>query len=325
MRFFCTYFDSAYLPRGIALYESLQRHCSSFTLWVLCLDEEVEARLAGLNLPGVVLVNTTILEENIIGLGAARQNRSKAEYYFTCSPALPLYLLTSNRMIDVLTYLDSDLFFYSTPEPIFRELGSASIGIIAHRPTPGVLAVDRYGVFNVGWISFRNDDIGLACLRWWCQQCLEWCYLKVEGGRYADQKYLDEFPTRFGRVVIIEHPGANLAPWNIERYSITKRHGKITVNGKPLIFFHFQGLLEITRRCYGTGFRDYRVRISRAAVRWIFQPYIRMLREHAPRGIGAGLVYTRRKGFGAIWKRVLRPVLQLARAERILWLFGRVW
>jgi hypothetical protein len=43
MLHFCTYFDSHYLARALALYDSLQEHCAPFELFVLCLDNSGRA------------------------------------------------------------------------------------------------------------------------------------------------------------------------------------------------------------------------------------------------------------------------------------------
>ena len=50
-RFFCTYLDKNYLPRGLALYQSLKRHASPFELFVLCLDQPSHQILSQLQSP----------------------------------------------------------------------------------------------------------------------------------------------------------------------------------------------------------------------------------------------------------------------------------
>ena len=93
MRYFCTYFDSNYLTRGLALYESLRRQCPEFTLWVLCFDKASHDVLVRLDRPGM---RPIAHEDFVLGdepLQAARMDRSLVEYYFTCSPSLPLYIL----------------------------------------------------------------------------------------------------------------------------------------------------------------------------------------------------------------------------------------
>ena len=90
---FCTYFDHWYLTRGLALARSLQRHRRGARLWVLCLSElcfEVLRRLAPVGVRSLRLRDLEVADPR---LAAARRDRTVMEYYFTCTPALPLYLL----------------------------------------------------------------------------------------------------------------------------------------------------------------------------------------------------------------------------------------
>ncbi len=93
MRYFCTYFDSNYLDRGLALYNSLMRHAGRFRLWVLCFDDAAFDTLRSLALPGLEPIALAEFEKGDDALLAAKTNRSRFEYYFTCTPSLPLYLL----------------------------------------------------------------------------------------------------------------------------------------------------------------------------------------------------------------------------------------
>ena len=78
-------------------------------------------------------------------LPTVRDSRSVAEYCYTCSPILPRFLFDRAPDLELLTYLDADLFFFSDPRVLLDELGSGSIGIIAHRFSPAVADRVRYG------------------------------------------------------------------------------------------------------------------------------------------------------------------------------------
>jgi SAM-dependent methyltransferase len=58
----------------------------------------------------------------------------------------------------------------------------------------------------------------------------------------GDQKYLDDWPTRFAGVHVVEHPGAGLAPWNVSQYTVADERGRVTVDGRDLVFFHYHSL-----------------------------------------------------------------------------------
>ena len=58
----------------------------------------------------------------------------------------------------------------------------------------------RFGKFNVGWLTFKNDEIAIKCLKNWGNNCINWCYDYVEDNKYADQKYLDDWPKDYENV-----------------------------------------------------------------------------------------------------------------------------
>ena len=279
MYFFFTYFDRHYLSRGLALYRSLNRHCRSFALWVLCMDELTRKVLSRMRLPSVYLISLEDLEREDERLLEAKQNRSRIEYYFTCTPSLALYILKRWPDTDVITYLDADLFFFTNPAPIYRELGNGSILIVGHRFPPHLKHREIFGVYNVGWVSFRNDQHGLQSLRWWRERCLEWCYDHVEDGRFADQKYLDDWPSRFPNVVVLSHKGSGLAPWNITNYTVRLDRDQVAIDSQPLVFFHFHGLRQLREWLYDPGLASYGVRMDAVLKQGIYAPYIRELRN----------------------------------------------
>ena len=221
MRHYCSYFDHRFIPRGLALLSSLRKHGADFRLYVLCLDDLCYDALIRKQLPNVVPIPLPALELFDRDLRAARARRSMIEYFFTLTPAFPLYLLSAYPEIDIITYLDSDLYFFDDPERVFEELGGGSTAIIGHRFSEAGRFRERYGIYNVGWVSWRNDHVGRACLEWYRERCLEWCFDHADGERFADQKYLDEWPERFPRVRNIAHKGCNLAPRTTHTKSAT--------------------------------------------------------------------------------------------------------
>jgi len=280
---FCTYFDRNYLTRGLALYESLRQHCRKpFVLWVLCFDDETYGMLAGLKLPGVKLITQAEFETGDVDLVEAKELRTRVEYYWTCTPSLPLYVLAHHPEVEIITYLDADLYFYSDPQPIYDEMGSAAILIAEHRyALEHAHLAKTSGIYNVGWLSFRRDANGLACLQWWRERCLEWCYAYYENGKFGDQLYLDDWPERFAGVAVLQHKGAGLAPWNLAQYRLQGRQKQLTVDGQPLIFFHFHGFRCVHARVVEPTGHGYVFPLF--AAQYIFLPYALVLSRLAER------------------------------------------
>lgn len=279
MNYFCTYFDHRYLSRGLALCCSLKEHCPDFKIWILCLSRECHEILSRINLDSVYLIRMEDIEDGDNELLKAKENRTLVEYYFTLTPSLPLYIFNHFSEVDLITYLDSDLYFFSDPKPIYEELEGNSIGIIGHRFPSRLKHLEKVGVYNLSWVSFCRDKNGLNCLRWYRERCNEWCYDRVEGDRYADQKYLDKFEELFKKVLVIQHKGANLAPWNIANYKITEKNKRIQVDGQPLIFFHFQALKKLMPFLYDSGFSGYQAEFLKIVRDKIYLPYINALGE----------------------------------------------
>lgn len=237
-RHFCTLFDKNYLGKGVVMLDTLKRHCPDATVHVLCMDESTHRLLDFLKLPGVLLLTLSEVEDE--DLLRVKPGRSIAEYCWTLSAALCWHLFSARPEIETLTYLDADLMFFSDVEPIFEEIGPASIAVIEHRFTPQLAGSIAYGRFNVEWVGFRRTEVGLTCLKTWRDQCIDWCFSYLDNGRLGDQKYLDAWPDLYPNDLhIIQHVGAGVAPWNYPNYQYNLNCENITVNNKKLIFYHF--------------------------------------------------------------------------------------
>ena len=135
-------------------------------------------------------------------------------------------------------------------------------------------------------LVFRNDTRGLACLTWWRERCLEWCGSIPEPGRFGDQKYLDDWPQRFEGVHVVQHFGANLAPWNIRNHNIARRGDHLLIETFPVIFFHFHGFRRLTLSIYRIADGVYQLTAQQKT--WLYDHYIDELNQmdnfSVPRG-----------------------------------------
>lgn len=273
-KYFCTYFDKNYLFRGVALYRSMEKYCGDFLLHVLCMDNETYVLLKKMNLSKVKLLKLKDFEDS--ELLVVKSSRTLVEYYWTCTPSLPLYLLKKYEY-EMVTYIDADLMFFSSPEKIFEEMKNGSILVIEHRFKENKEQKEKdNGKYNVQFLTFRNDKNGLACLKWWRDKCLEWCYNRHENGLIGDQSYLTEWDNLFKGVHSLKNLGGGLAPWNINNYKLTKINNEIFVENYRLIFYHFHAF-----RLYSFFINDlsFGYRFTALQKEIIYKPYISAIQD----------------------------------------------
>jgi hypothetical protein len=215
---YCTYFDHNYLSRATLMIESLRRYDQS-PIYVLTLSDLCETILRELALPNVVIVPLAQLEAAYPELAPLKQSRKLIEYYFTLSPFLPHYLFAQTDA-ERITYIDGDLYFFTSPRPVIETFGAASVAITPHRFSFEYRNHLIYGRFNVAWITYRRSAEGLGCVNTYKAECTAWCYDRVEDGKFGDQKYLDTWPER--------HP-------SLKR----PKNGIVMIDDDPLVFYHF--------------------------------------------------------------------------------------
>jgi hypothetical protein len=279
MHYFCTYCDQGYVARLLCLHGSLLAQREPFRLFVLCFDDVTARVVADAGDPGLIGISLPDFLTAEPEYAAVRPNRTKVEFYFTATPVLVRYCFGLVPDAGQMTYLDSDLYFFGPASAVFAEQGEASIGIVPHRFPARLAHLLKWGVYNVAWVSFRRDRDGLACLEWWRARCLEWCHDHIDHGRFADQGYLNGFPGRFGGVGVVDHVGINAGPWNMDAVQISKGEAEIMVNGRVLLFYHFQGIREVLPNRFETGLRNYRTALTSPLRDLIYLPYLKKLVE----------------------------------------------
>ena len=239
---FCTLFDSRFLTRGLALYESLLGSGEDFQLYVFAFDDKCHEILKRLSLEKITAISLNEFEDE--DLLAAKATRSRMEYCWTCTPSVIRYALDKFGL-PTCTYIDADLYFYNSPQPLFDEMAGHSVLITEHRYTRRYDQSRKSGKYCVQFMAFRNDARARQALEWWRAACNAWCYARHEGGKFGDQKYLDDWTERFEGVHVLEHLGGGLAPWNTQQYEFSQRNerivGRSRFSGREFdpIFYHF--------------------------------------------------------------------------------------
>lgn len=277
MFYFCTLFDNNYLSRGLAMYESLKKKCTSFHLYILAFNEITFSILKDLQLECCTIISLKDFEsEELLSI---KKSRSIAEYCWTCTPSLIKYCIKTYN-IPHCTYIDADIYFYSDPSILVEEMGENSITLSPHWYTPIYDKSFLTGIYCVQFMTFKNDFYGLSALNWWVKACNEWCYARFEDIKFGDQKYLDDWPNRFQKVHVLSNKGAGVAPWNVQQYQIKKVSQKeILLSCKkdkkefPVIFYHFHDIRfrEDSKIDLGNYFLSKRVKNT------FYRPYIRHL------------------------------------------------
>ena len=279
MKHYYTYVNGNFLPRFLALHASILRFQPQATLWTLALDGEAEAGLASLNLNTIRLFTVRDLIQLEPALEEAQKERSRVEFYVTCSPACLYYVLQGLPEGACLTKLDSDCFFLSDPGPIHELEKTANISITPHRFPEPLRHLERVGKFNAGWVTIKNNAIGRKCAETWKNQCLEWCHEKLGNKGFGDQKYIDDWPNLYPGVMSLQHPGVNAAMWNCGGMPIGMRESRVTLGDYPIVMFHFSGLAARAARIYEINWSQYEAKPNRLLLRHVYLPYLREVEQ----------------------------------------------
>ena len=307
MLYFTTYFDKNYLSRGLVLYDSLKEHSSSFKLFVLCLDDFTLDYFK--NHPGqypeIEILSLGEMEAYDRELNDCKTDRSLIEYYFTLSPCLPLYLLKKHALPHICS-LDADIFFLQSPELLFNYLNEYSIVITPHKFSAELSDLVKYGYYNVSFQIFKNDDNGQNCLANWREQCLIWCgdHFDEINNRFADQKYLDEWPQRYrGAVKILDDHVSGIAPWNLNNYTIKRKNRAFYSNDERMIFYHFHQFKFISAKWASHGFNEYQVKYNHEIGK-LYLEYWNKVNKYNKRLSFTKDHSTRSNQLHAIWQRL---------------------
>ncbi len=268
---FCVIAGKEYCMKIMAFYESLVKNSNNFNLWVCCTDAITYKFLNEKNLKNMHLIRVEEIEDD--QLRAVKQERMINEYCWTLKSFVIEYILKNNDVEQVL-YCDGDIYFFSNPDSIFNEWGSASIFLTPQRDLDWV--EQKYGKYQAGIVGFRKDETGLAAVQWWKDRCIEWCSVVESNGRFGDQKYLDQLPIMYENVQISSNLGVNAAPWNIiynNNFKISLQGDKVFINNDPLVAYHFSCLTIYSSDKYDL-WNMHQLNIQKEIMNYIYVPYL---------------------------------------------------
>lgn len=277
---FTTLFNSFYLCKGLTMYKSLCQVCEDFHLYLFAYDDKSFDFLIQQGYKNVTILSLSDLETYYPELLEVKRDRTFAEYCWTTTPFTISYCL-ANYNIDHCVYIDADLFFLSNPNVLIDELINDDVLITEHRYTQCYDQSLTSGKYCVQFIAVRNTENGRSIINWWKSACHTWCYNRYEDGKFGDQKYLDDWTTRFNGVHVLQHFGT-LAPWNIQQYSLKRSANKLVAyeysSNKifiPVLYhFHYLRTSKILN-FYEYIFGPYE--LSRAVIKLVYKPYIKMM------------------------------------------------
>lgn len=300
-----TLFDSGFLPQGLALYRSLQRHMPSGVLWVLCMDERAHEVLSALALPRLRLIRLEDVETP--ALQDVRKNRTRAEYCWTLTPHTPRCVFAADSQVKRVTYVDADVWFVRDPMLALKGFlaSEKAVQITEHAFAEGHDKLHIAGRFCVQFMTFARDRSD-GVRQWWEDRCLEWCYARWEDGRFGDQMYLEDWPTRFPEEVhVLAHPEQCQGPWNLGRF-----------RPADAVMYHFHGLrLAERRRLWLTS----SYRIGARAMEHFYRPYARDLASVLDDLARVGCNPAPQVSKGLTWLRLVEAARRLKQRRLAPW------
>lgn len=277
---FTTVLSETHLFKLIPMYISLKMNCKSFKLYVLCANDSVFNMLNKINFEEIILIRLETIEGFEQGLKAAKKDRTFHEYCWTLKPVILHYIMNQFKSAQYFAHLDSDLFFFSDVDAVFNEEPNAAIFLTDHRNSEEFKEYyDLSGIYNTGFVGFRNCDIARNAVSLWMSRCIKKCtgIYDKENKTFGDQRYVEDWPKIFPDVHVVNSIGANTAFWSIKQYKVSKEDDSILLNGEKLLFYHYSGVSILGEREFDLSY--YYHIDDNNTLEYIYIPYIKILSE----------------------------------------------
>lgn len=158
------------------------------------------------------------------------------------------YLFTSRGEENVV-YLDPDILVISPLQEVQELLAQGAEAVMTPHvldPADNGVEIDdikmlQLGIYNLGFIALRRTERVIEIVRWWGRRLEYACVIDLPQGLFVDQKWADLLPAYIPGTRILQHPGYNVAYWNLQQRKVEKTADGWVSNGQPLRFVHFSG------------------------------------------------------------------------------------
>ncbi|GEM_PF-3122459 len=241
-RAYCTILSTNYLPKALALAESLRRHEAGASLRILFIDIESEDALPDLD--GVKCLSTASLGVPRRSVFQLAMSYELVELATAVKPLLLKALLEEN---DQVVYLDPDTYVTSPMAELSPALETAPGGILLAphflKPTTPQAEITEghtllVGVYNLGFCAV--DRRARAFLDWWWDHLSNECLYDPLSGLFYDQKWMDLGSDLF-QAGSLRHSGYNVGVANLSERPLGHDSDGyyILSTGERLRLFHF--------------------------------------------------------------------------------------
>ncbi len=236
---------SAYATTLMASVREVEPDCDTF---VCLVDEEIgdPARFG----EGVTVVRAVDLGIDQFQDMALRYD--VMELNTSVKPFMFLHLLEKEGY-DQAIYMDPDTWLIERLADVDDRIATGASAVL----TPHLLApledalmpddhaILKSGVYNLGFAAFSNKAEARDFLKWWSHKLRFQGQSDIPNNLFTDQRWCDMAPCFMEKLAILRHPGHNVAYWNLANRQVRALpNGTFEVDGHPLVFFHFSGLVR---------------------------------------------------------------------------------
>ncbi len=279
---FITYFTKEFLVQGTVAIESFIKFHYDSLGFIICLDKtsvdylrrkKYDKKIKIYELKELPSIHRMFKKFLL--------TRTFAESIISIKPILINEFIKQIPADDSIVYFDADMFFFDSLSRVKSVIDNSELVLSEHLFPKSMEGSQIYGIYNGGFVIFKNSKKSIAVLQIWKKLCIEWCELSLYQNKFADQKYLEQFIFLDG-VKVIRDPGINNGQYYFRenrKIRFYKSKNLFFLDNFALICFHFHGI-AIHKNFISTGFNRYGlIRKPLTVLFRVYLPYMRSIKR----------------------------------------------